>query len=319
MSAPKPALLITAPLPPEVLARLEVEFTAHRLWEAPNRDAALAQIGPTIAAMTGSALAGPIDPALMARLPALEIIANFGVGYDNIDVAAAAARGIMVTHSPGVLTDETADLTLGLLLATLRQIPQAERHLRSGDWLARPFPLSPSLRGRKVGILGLGAIGKAVAKRLEGFGVGLAYCGRQRQDDVPYAYYPSPLALAQAVDTLIVLAPGGAATRHLVNAEVLAALGADGVLINMARASLVDTQALIGALEAGTILAAGLDVYDEEPCLPKALLALPQVVCLPHIGSGSVVTRRAMGMLMADNLTSWFAGHGAITPVPELR
>ena len=319
MSAPKPALLITAPLPPDVLARLEAEFAAHRLWEAPERDAMLAQIGPTIRAMTGSALAGPIDPALMARLPTLEIIANFGVGYDNIDVAAAAARGIMVTHSPGVLTDETADLTLGLLLATIRQIPQAERHLRSGDWLARPFPLSPSLRGRKVGILGLGAIGKAVAQRLEGFGVGLAYCGRQRQDFVPYAYYPSPLALAQAVDTLIVLAPGGAATRHLVGAQVLAALGADGVLINMARGSVVDTQALIAALEAGTILAAGLDVYDEEPCLPKALLALPQVVCLPHIGSGSVVTRRAMGMLMADNLTSWFAGHGAITPVPELR
>lgn len=312
-------ILICSPMPPAVLARLEARFTAHRLWETPDRAALLADAGPRIRGMATSALAGFIGAELIGALPALEIIANFGVGYDNIDVAAAKAAGVMVTNSPGVLTEETADLTLGLLLATLRQIPQAERHLREGKWLQGPFPLSPSLRGRRVGILGLGEIGKAVARRLEGFGVDIAYFGRHRQEGVPYTYHPTPAALAQAVDTLVVLTPGGAGTRHLVDGAVLAALGPEGVLINVARGSVVDTDALIAALQAGTLLAAGLDVYDNEPQVPPALLALPQVVCLPHIGSGSVKTRLAMGSLMADNLESWFAAGSPVTPIPEMR
>ena len=312
-------LLVTAPMPPAILDRLEARFAVHRLWQAADRAAMLRDIGPRIRGMATSALGGFIGSAVIDALPALEIIANFGVGYDNIDVEAALAHRIMVTNSPQVLTEETADLTLGLLLATLRQIPQAERHLREGRWPQGAFPLSPSLRGRRVGILGLGDIGKAVARRLEGFAIEIAYCGRQRQDSVPYAYYPTPLALAQAVDTLVILTPGGAATRHLVGADVLAALGPQGVVINVARGSVMDTQALIAALQSGALLAAGLDVYDDEPNVPPALLDLPQVVCLPHIGSASVLTRLAMGGLMADNLESWFDKGVPVTPIAEAR
>jgi lactate dehydrogenase-like 2-hydroxyacid dehydrogenase len=183
-------ILICSPMPPAILARLETRFTAHRLWEAPDRAALLAKVAPRIRGMATSALAGFIGAELITALPALEIIANFGVGYDNIDVAAAKAAGVMVTNSPGVLTEETADLTLGLLLATLRQIPQAERHLREGKWLQGLPALALAARA-PVGILGLGEIGKAVARRLEGFGVGIAYCGRHRQEGVPYAYHPT--------------------------------------------------------------------------------------------------------------------------------
>jgi lactate dehydrogenase-like 2-hydroxyacid dehydrogenase len=317
-------ILLTQPLFPtpatrEALeARLTPHARLHRLYAAPDRDALLAEIGPSIGAIATAGSSGPIGEVLFARLPALQLVANFGTGYDNIDVTAAAARGITVTHTPGVLDDEVADLTIGLLLATLRQIPQADRYVRAGRWLEKPYAFSPTLRGRSVGILGLGAIGRAVAHRLEAFGVAIAYHGRSRQN-VPYAYYDSPVGLAQAVDTLVVLAPGGAATRHMVNAQVLAALGPDGVLINVARGSVVDEAALIAALQAGTILSAGLDVFEHEPRVPAELLALPQVVCLPHIGSASQATRAAMGGLVVDNLLAWCNGAPLPTPVPEMR
>jgi lactate dehydrogenase-like 2-hydroxyacid dehydrogenase len=312
----QPEILITAPMLPGVLSQLGARFTAHHLWEAPDRSALLREIGPRIRGLATSTLYGRVGEDLLTHLPALEIIASFGVGYDNIDVDAAQARRVVVTNTPGVLTEETADLALGLLLATIRQIPAAERHLRDGQWLERPFPLSPSLRGRRVGILGLGDIGKAVARRLEGFAVEIAYCGRRPQP-VPYAYYPTPLALASAVDVMIVLIPGGAATHHTVNAAVLEALGPEGILINVARGSVVDTQALIAALREGKIMGAGLDVFEDEPRVPSALLDHPGLVLLPHIGSGSVRTRAAMGQLVVDNLAHWFEGRGAITPVPE--
>ena len=313
----EPDILMPAPMPPDVIAALDGRCVLHRLWEQPDREAFLAAIGPRIRGMAVSTLAGRIDDALFDRLPALEIVASFGVGYDTVDAAGAARRGIMVTNTPGVLDEEVADLTLGLLLATIRQIPQAERHVREGRWPAGPFALSPTLRGRRIGILGLGAIGKAVARRLEGFGVPIAYHGRTRQPDVGYAYHASPAALAAACDVLIAIVPGGAGTRQLVDAAVLAALGPDGVVINVSRGSGVDEAALIAALQSGTILAAGLDVFADEPQVPAALLALPNVVALPHIGSASVATRAAMGALVVDNLFAWFGTGQAITPVAE--
>lgn len=310
-------ILITAPMLPFVIAQLGERFKTHHLWQVSNKTAFLREVGPRIRGVATSTLYGRVGEDLLSHLPAAEIIASFGVGYDNIDVDAALARRVVVTNTPGVLTEETADLALGLLLSTIRQIPAAERHLREGRWRERSFPLSTSLRGRRVGILGLGDIGKAVARRLEGFAVDIAYCGRRPQD-VPYAYYPTPLALAQAVDVLIVLIPGGAATRHTVNAAVLEALGPDGVLINVARGSVVDTQALIAALREGKILTAGLDVFEDEPRVPAELLDIPGLVLLPHIGSASVSTRAAMGQLVVDNLVSWFSGKGALTPVTEV-
>jgi len=312
-----PAILITAPMEPSVEAGLGPHFCLHRLWEQADPDAFLAVHGPAIRGLATSTLHGRTDEGLFARLPALEIVASFGVGYDNVDVAAAAARGILVTNTPGVLDEEVADLAVALLLATIRRLPQAERFLREGHWRSGPFPLSPSLRGRSVGILGLGGIGKAIARRLAGFDVAIAYHGRTRQDGIAWPWYPSPLALAKAVDTLIAILPGRPATHHIVNAEVLAALGRDGVFVNVARGSVVDEAALIAALRDGTILAAGLDVYAAEPQVPDELLALPNAVLLPHVGSGSTVTRAAMGRLVADNLVAWFTRGAPLTPVAE--
>lgn len=313
----KADILMTAPMLPVVIDALDKAFNLHRLWEHSDRDGYLNEIGPRIRGVATSTLYGRMDATLFERLPNLEIVSSFGVGYDNVDVAEAARRQVIVTNTPDVLNDEVADLTLGLLLATLRKIPQADRYLREGRWLKAPFPLSPTLRERKVGIVGLGRIGKAIAKRLEGFGVGIAYHGRTRQEDVAYAYHPTLLDLARTCDTLIVITPGGASTKHLINADVLKALGPHGVLINVARGSVVDEQALIDALKSGTILTAGLDVYEDEPRVPQELIDMEHVVLLPHIASGSVHTRNAMGQLVADNLISWFDGKGPLTPVPE--
>jgi lactate dehydrogenase-like 2-hydroxyacid dehydrogenase len=309
----KPDLLVIGRPMPYVAQRLEAAFTLHEL-------PAGAAPGQALAAARGVAMSGShvrIDEALMASLPKLEIIANFGVGYDSIDAAAAARRGVIVTNTPDVLTDEVADLAIGLLLCTLRELPQVDRYLRAGKWLEKPYPLTTSLRGRKVGIVGLGRIGKAVAARLEPFGVSIAYHGRSRQADVAYRYYPSLTAMAQDVDTLVSVAPGGAATKHIINADVLKALGPNGVLINVGRGSVVDERALIEALRAKVILSAGLDVFEDEPRVPPELIAMDHIVLLPHVGSASVHTREAMGQLQVDNLIRWFAGEGPVTPVSE--
>ena len=296
------------------MAALDAAFTVHRLWQGVP-DAVLARVR----GMAANTLAGPVGAAQLARLPALEIIANFGVGYDNIDIALAVARGIVVTNTAGVLDEEVADLTLGLLLATLRRIPAAERFVREGRWVQGAFALSPSLRGRRVGIVGLGGIGKAVARRLDAFAVEIAWHGRSDQPDVAWPRYASVEALAQACDVLIVIVPGGAATRQLIDARVLSALGRQGVLINVSRGTVVDETALITALQHRTILAAGLDVFEDEPHVPAALLACDNAVLLPHIGSASQITRQAMGQMMVDNLAAWFATGAALTPVAETR
>jgi lactate dehydrogenase-like 2-hydroxyacid dehydrogenase/drug/metabolite transporter (DMT)-like permease len=313
----KTEILMPGPMMPSVIEALERDFILHRLWEHADREAFLRETGPRIRGLAASTVAGRTDAAFIGRLPNLEIIASLGVGYDNVDVAEAARRGIVVTNTPDVLNAEVADLTIGLLIATLRQIPQSERYLRAGRWLEAPFPLSPTLRERTVGIVGLGRIGKAIAKRLEGFDVEIAYHGRSRQEDVAYAYHDTLVGLAQACDVLIVIAPGGAGTRHMIDAEVLKALGPNGVLINVARGSIVDEQALIEALRSGTILSAGLDVFEDEPRVPQELIDMDHVVLVPHIGSASVHTRRAMGQLVVDNLIAGFAGKGPLTPVPE--
>ncbi|QRM28979.1 2-hydroxyacid dehydrogenase [Microvirga sp. VF16] len=310
-------ILMTAPMMPIVIEALDKAFTLHRLWEQTDKEAFLKEVGPRIRGVATTTLFGRVDATLLNRLPNVEIISSFGVGYDNVDAAEAARRNIVVTNTPGVLDDEVADLTLGLLLATLRKIPQADRYLREGQWLRASFPLSATLRERKIGIVGLGRIGKAIAKRLSGFDVSIAYHGRTQQDDVAYSYYPTVTGLAEACDVLIVITPGGASTKHLINAEVLKALGSNGILINVARGTVVDEQALIDALKSGTILSAGLDVYEDEPRVPQELIDLEHVVLLPHIASASVHTRNAMGMLVADNLISWFDGKGPLTPVAE--
>ncbi|HEY8474178.1 MAG TPA: 2-hydroxyacid dehydrogenase [Natronosporangium sp.] len=312
----RPVVLLPGPMTEHVIAGCAVHFDLIKLWEAADPAAVLRERGPAVRAVA-TAGARPVDTELLDQLPNLEIVAGFGVGYDSIDAVAAAERGVVVTNTPDVLTDDVADLAIALLLMAIRELPQAERHLRAGGWRQAPYRLAPTrLRGRRLGILGLGRIGAAIARRAEPFGVEISYHNR-RPTDAPYHYCPSLAELADRVDTLIVATPGGPATRHLVDADILRRLGERGVLVNVARGSVVDEAALIEALRSGTTLAAGLDVYESEPDVPAALLDLPNAVLLPHVGSATVETRRAMGQLVVDNLRSWFERGRALTPVPE--
>lgn len=311
----KTRILVPGTIRERVLDRLRDEFDIVRIDRA---DPALLARSEA-ASISGVAVSGSFGAAMIEHLPALEVIASFGVGYDGVDVAAAAARGIAVTNTPDVLNEEVADTTIGLLLNTVRRLPQAESWLREGRWKREgAFPLSPlSLRGRRAGIYGLGRIGLAIAERLKGFGLDIAYHTRRPREGVPYAYYPSLLELAGAVDILIAIVPKTAQTHRTIDAEVLRVLGPDGVLINVGRGWTVDEEALAAALGDGTIAAAGLDVFYDEPNVPEALLGLPNVSLLPHVASASVVTRDAMADLVADNLLAWFGRGVALTPVPE--
>src|SRR3954465_9743793 len=258
------------------------------------------------------------DKRALALFPKLEMVASFGVGYDHVDSSYAREHGIVVTNTPDVLTEEVADVALGLLIATLREFVKADRYLRSGLWTAQNYPLSAgSLRDRTVGIVGMGRIGQAIARRLDASRVPVVYHSRKPAQDVSYKHYPDLIEMAKAVDTLVVIVPGGAATAKMINADVLKALGPRGVVVNVARGSVVDEPALIAALKSGTILAAGLDVFANEPTVPDELKAMQNVVLLPHIGSASVVTRNAMDQLVVDNLKHWFAGKAPLTPVAE--
>ena len=276
-----------------------------------------APLPPGIRAVLTGVPPVPIDARLMDALPDLALIANFGAGYDAVDVAAAKARGVMVTHTPGVLNDEVADLAMGLLLATVRRIPQAYNFAMSGAWSRGEFPMSPSLRDRRIGLVGLGGIGAAIARRCAGFGLEIRYHSRNPRPDSPYQHVPALLDLAHWADVLIVATPGGPATRGLIDEPVLDALGADGVLINIGRGSVVDQDALIRVLDRKGILAAGLDVLVDEPEIPDALRNRDDVVILPHIGGATDRNRDRIGALQASNVLSWFAGKGAVTPAPE--
>jgi lactate dehydrogenase-like 2-hydroxyacid dehydrogenase len=289
----------------------------HRLWLEADPEAWLARQGPRLRAIASNGHQFPIDAGVMSRLPKLEIVASFGVGYEHIDAKWAGEHGIIVTNTPGVLDDEVADIAIALTIMAVRRLPQAERFLRAGEWPTSSFPLTASLNGRTMGILGLGRIGKAIARRAQSFGLEIVYHGRHAQPDVPHRFYPSHTEMAKACDILMVAAPGGPETRRLVGAEVLRALGPDGVIVNIARGTLVDEQALIEALRTGTILAAGLDVYENEPNVPAELIALDNAVLLPHVGSASVKTRRAMADCVVDNLVAWSEGKPPLTPVPE--
>ncbi|GAA0898487.1 2-hydroxyacid dehydrogenase [Pseudonocardia zijingensis] len=312
----RPTVLMPVPMHDVVVDGCEERFELLRLWEADDPDALLEQRGADV---RGLAVGGHshIDAALFDRLPKLEVVANFGVGYDSVDVGAATERGIVVTNTPGVLDDEVADTALGLLLMTVRELGRAERYLREGRWAAEGhYPLTDlTVTGRRVGILGLGRIGEAIAQRAEAFRMTIAGYHNRTRKDSPYRYYPSLLELARDVDTLVVVVPGNASTRHLVDAEVLRALGPDGVLVNIGRGTVVDETALVEALRTRTIRAAGLDVFEDEPNVPQELIDLDNTVLLPHVGSGSEPTRRAMAQLVVDNLESWFAEGRAHTPV----
>lgn len=315
LSKPRELLLIGPSRP--VLAKGLANFTIHELDAASHTDAFWQSLSH-LRAMTVSAPVESIDEAWYARLPNLEIISSFGVGYDHIDAQGAAKHGIVVTHTPDVLTEEVADTTIGLLLCTVRELPQAERHVRAGKWLEANYPLSrATLRNRTVGLVGMGRIGRAVARRLEAFGAPIVYHSRQPRPDLPYRHYSRLIDMARDVDTLIVIVPGGPETCRMIDADVLDALGPDGILINVARGSVVDESALSEALKQGRIFAAGLDVFVNEPSVPAELLALDNVVLLPHVGSASVFTREKMDQLMVDNILAWASGKPPLTPVPE--
>ncbi|KPB00405.1 2-hydroxyacid dehydrogenase [Ahrensia marina] len=261
----------------------------------------------------------PVDAALIDLLPNLEIISSFGVGYDHIDAQHAAKKNVVVTHTPSVLDDEVADTTVGLLLNTVRELYHAEQYLRENRWESEGnYPLSSlSMRNRTIGIFGLGRIGRTIAKRLSGFDVAIHYHSRNPVDGVDFTYYSSLEEMAEAVDTLISVVPGTAATHHAINANILKLLGSRGVLVNVGRGPVVDEEALIAALKDGTIAAAGLDVFEEEPKVPQALREMKNVSLLPHVASASQDTRNAMGALVIDNLEAWFKTGQAKTPTPE--
>jgi lactate dehydrogenase-like 2-hydroxyacid dehydrogenase len=311
-------LLIYGPSKPIVDNGFSDRFVLHS-FETRND---LERLSPAVAekirgiAITYNSVRG--DKTTLSLFPKLEIVSTFGVGYDHIDAAFARERNIVVTNTPDVLTEEVADLAMGLLIATLREFIKADRYLRSGLWTAQSFPLSAgSLRDRKVGMVGMGRIGQAIGRRLEASRVPVVYHSRNPAAGVSYQHYPDLIEMAKAVDTLVVITPGGAATAKLINADVMKALGPRGVIINVARGTVVDEQALIAALKSGAILAAGLDVFEKEPDVPDELKAMQNVVLLPHIGSASVVTRNAMDQLVVDNLKAWFGGKPPLTPVVE--
>jgi lactate dehydrogenase-like 2-hydroxyacid dehydrogenase len=310
----KPPLLITGPMYPPTLAELEKTYDAHRLWTAPDRTALVASLAERLTAVASSN-SGGIDGATIARLPKLKVISHFGVGYDTVDVDAARARGVAVTNTPDVLTEEVADLTVGLLLATIRRIPQGDRYVREGKWLKGAMALTDSLQGKTVGIVGMGRIGRAIARRLEAFGVKLAYQGPNRKAELSWPYFADPVALAKEADIVIAACPGGEATRGLVSRAVIDAIGPKGFLVNISRGSVVDEPALIEALEEGRIGGAGLDVFADEPRVPDALLSMENVVLQPHVASATHPTRQAMGQLVIDNLAAHFAGRPLLTPV----
>jgi lactate dehydrogenase-like 2-hydroxyacid dehydrogenase len=318
MAGEKPDVLLVGNKKPVIMRGLDGRVTLHCLIDATDKDAFLKAIADKVRAIIVAYTADKVDAAFMGRFPRLEQISSFGVGYDHVDAKWAGAHGIIVTNTPDVLNEEVADTALGLLLCTIREFPQAERYVRAGKWREAQYPLTKAtLRNRTVGMVGMGRIGKAIARRLEAFGVPVVYHSRNPQAGVAYKYYPKLLDMARDVDTLMVIVPGGAATANMINAEVLKALGSNGILINMARGSVVAEAALIEALKNRTIYSAGLDVIAKEPHVPQELLQMDHICLFPHLGSSTEVTRSAMDQLVVDNVLAWLSGKPPLTPVPE--
>ncbi|MDL2405469.1 2-hydroxyacid dehydrogenase [Rhizobium calliandrae] len=315
MSDTRIAVLVLGKIHPRVLEKLGKQFDIISVErdDGPKVDA------ETAARIRAIAVAGGLNAAWIDAFANVEVIANFGVGYDGIDVRHAASKGIVVTNTPDVLNDEVADTAIALLLNTLRQFPKAESWLREGRWVKDgAFPLSPfSMKGRRIGIYGLGRIGLEIARRLGPFKVQIGYHTRSPRDSLPYDYYSTLKEMAQSVDTLISIVPKTPETHKVINAEILSALGPQGVFINVGRGWSVDDDALIAALRNGTLGAAGLDVFYDEPNVPEGYLSLPNISVLPHVASASVPTRDAMADLVADNIIAWFNNGNVLTPVPE--
>jgi lactate dehydrogenase-like 2-hydroxyacid dehydrogenase len=311
---PKTDILVAGDYPASDMTELEAQYVVHRLWEQADKDGYLAKVGSSIRAI---ATRGDIGASaeLMRSLPNLEIVSCYGVGTDAIDLAYARERGIRVTYTPDVLTEDVADIALGLLLATARHIPQADVFVRSGQWGKATMPLVTRVSGKRLGIVGMGRIGQAIARRAAAFGCDIRYFSRNPQPQVSHGFEPDLVALAEWCEFLVVIVPGGEATKNIINAPVLKALGADGILVNVARGTTVDEAALIAALQDGTIKAAGLDVFLNEPTIDPRFLNLDNVVLQPHHGSGTIETRKAMGKLVRDNLAAHFAGQPLPTPV----
>jgi lactate dehydrogenase-like 2-hydroxyacid dehydrogenase len=313
----KREIVLVGPLKPVVVKGLDAICTVHRAAETQDQDTFF-KAHSDVHAIACSDTAYRIPGTLMAHFPKLEIVSSFGVGYDHMDVKYASTHNVVLTNTPNVLTEEVADTALGLLLSTVRELPQAERFVRAGKWLERGYPLTKAtLRNRTVGIVGMGAIGQAIARRLDAFGVPVVYHTRKPRREVSYLHCPNLIEMARSVDILMVIVPGGPGTANLINAEVLDALGPDGILINMARGSVIDEPALIKALQEKRIMAAGLDVFAKEPNVPAEFIAMDNVVLFPHLGSASVYTREKMDQLVVDNIAAWVAGKPPLTPVAE--
>jgi lactate dehydrogenase-like 2-hydroxyacid dehydrogenase len=312
----QPDIIVTAPLPPFLYEPLKSDYRCHDYYAASHKPGLLAAEGARIRGLVQGG--GTVTPAaLLDALPKLEIISVFGVGYDGVPVDYCRQRGIKVTNTPDVLTDDVADVAVALIMMTGRGFVRLNRFVHAGEWDKRGPELTTKLSGKRVGILGLGRIGKAIAERVRALGMEVSYTGRNQQQ-VPWRFVPDLKALAAESDFLVVASPGGAATKNMVDAGVLAALGKKGTIINIARGSIIDEHALVTALQSGTIKGAGLDVFADEPRIPAPLLAMDNVVLLPHVGSATNETRKAMGDLCKANLDAWFATGKVVTLIPEL-
>jgi lactate dehydrogenase-like 2-hydroxyacid dehydrogenase len=310
----KPEILMMGPYPAWDLEDLESNYKVHKLWEATDRGAFLSEVGGNVRAIATRGEIGA-SAELMKALPGLEIVSCYGVGTDAIDLSHAKANGIRVTNTPNVLTADVADIGVGLLLAVARQIPHADKYVRDGRWRSANMHLVTRVHGKNVGIVGMGRIGVEVAKRLAAFDCPIAYFDINQRDDLPYTFVPDLTALAEQSEFVIVTLAGGASTQGIINADVLRALGRDGILINISRGSTVDEAALLDALECNVIKGAGLDVFWNEPNIDERFLTLENVVVQPHHASGTVETRQAMGKLVRDNLAAHFARQPLLTPV----
>lgn len=308
-------ILMLGPLPSVQMDELRTRYTLHCLWKEKEPEKVLEGLRDKVSAIVATAW-NQVPGKLIRALPNLEIIANFGVGTDNIDLEAARARGVPVTNTPDVLTEDTADFAMALLLGVTRRLVEGDIYARSGRWSQKGMmPLGRSLRGKRLGIVGLGRIGRAIGKRAEAFGLEIAWCGPSRKKGVKWPYFKDLCELAEAVDFLVVACPGGDATRHLIDLKVLKSLGREGVLINIARGSVVNESDLIDALEGGLIAGAGLDVFEAEPHVPASLARMDNVVLSPHQASATHETRAAMARLVVENLDSYFSQAKLLTPV----
>lgn len=309
----KREILLVAPLHAATQAELEANYTVHRLWKSNDRESLLATVASRseICVTTGGAGA---SRELIGKLPNLKLIACFGVGVDAIDLAAARERSIAVTNTPDVLTDDVADLALALILDAMRGVSAGDRYVRAGRWLQGALPLQTRMSGKRLGIVGMGRIGQAIARRAAAFDMRIAWFGPRRKD-LPYRFEPDLVALAQSVDVLVASCPGGAATRGLIGRAVLEALGPRGFFVNIARGAVVDEPALVELLASGRLGGAGLDVFLDEPNVPPGLIALDNVVLQPHVASATHETRTAMGRMVLDNIGAFVAGRPLLTPV----